>query len=478
VFRILFLLLCCQFGTWEAERARAAFAFAEAAEEQAEKKPAGDKCPDCYGTGKRGDGRTVLKCPTCKGTGKRTQSDLPPVSQEPAPAQGPYPEPEPAAIDPVPVVPVPIAEDVAPSAEPNPASDRDRLYGIRYTASWCQPCKVWEQNEDAFVEMEFRPVDIDTDAGRQQVERASIANIPAFFICDRKLGTVLFRSEKSESAKALNEATANAVVEIGERRRRNTERLEASVYRIDSKRTEGQKTITADGVAWVIESDADGSTLVTANHVVEKNSFHQVTGKSGVHNARVIISDQRTDLALVRVSLANLPALDVGTPDTADGLEVVVQANGQRITATCCPELKEGGNVWVLFDQIVEGGISGSPITFEGTAIGMVSFSGEKIGGTAGTRAAEIKALLNRTKAPKAKPKRQAEAGAVRDGGAVRDWIRARYNPSTPLSFTIDRRTAPMVHLVRDHGQRRDELNGLEQWELRALHDAIHKGDR
>lgn len=33
--------------------------------------PAGDKCENCNGTGKVGDGRVFVKCPECDGTGKR-----------------------------------------------------------------------------------------------------------------------------------------------------------------------------------------------------------------------------------------------------------------------------------------------------------------------------------------------------------------------------------------------------------------------
>ena len=33
--------------------------------------PAGDKCDNCDGTGKIGDGRIVMPCPICKGTGKK-----------------------------------------------------------------------------------------------------------------------------------------------------------------------------------------------------------------------------------------------------------------------------------------------------------------------------------------------------------------------------------------------------------------------
>jgi len=33
--------------------------------------PASDKCDNCDGTGKIGDGRIVMPCPVCKGTGKK-----------------------------------------------------------------------------------------------------------------------------------------------------------------------------------------------------------------------------------------------------------------------------------------------------------------------------------------------------------------------------------------------------------------------
>lgn len=33
--------------------------------------PASDKCENCNGTGKVGDGRVFVKCPECDGTGKR-----------------------------------------------------------------------------------------------------------------------------------------------------------------------------------------------------------------------------------------------------------------------------------------------------------------------------------------------------------------------------------------------------------------------
>jgi DnaJ-class molecular chaperone len=36
--------------------------------------PASDKCDNCDGTGKIGDGRIVIECPACKGTGKKLKS--------------------------------------------------------------------------------------------------------------------------------------------------------------------------------------------------------------------------------------------------------------------------------------------------------------------------------------------------------------------------------------------------------------------
>lgn len=33
--------------------------------------PASDRCENCDGTGKLGDGRIVTVCPVCKGTGKK-----------------------------------------------------------------------------------------------------------------------------------------------------------------------------------------------------------------------------------------------------------------------------------------------------------------------------------------------------------------------------------------------------------------------
>lgn len=46
-------------------------------------KPADDKCQNCNGTGKIGDGRIVHTCPVCGGTGKRPAAK--PVAAAPCP---------------------------------------------------------------------------------------------------------------------------------------------------------------------------------------------------------------------------------------------------------------------------------------------------------------------------------------------------------------------------------------------------------
>jgi DnaJ-class molecular chaperone len=42
--------------------------------EQIPPTPASDKCDNCGGTGKLGDGRIEVKCPVCDGTGKKPKS--------------------------------------------------------------------------------------------------------------------------------------------------------------------------------------------------------------------------------------------------------------------------------------------------------------------------------------------------------------------------------------------------------------------
>jgi DnaJ-class molecular chaperone len=43
--------------------------------EEMQPSPASDKCENCDGTGKIGDGRIVMTCPVCKGTGKNAKSE-------------------------------------------------------------------------------------------------------------------------------------------------------------------------------------------------------------------------------------------------------------------------------------------------------------------------------------------------------------------------------------------------------------------
>ena len=57
--------------------------------------PKGDECENCNGTGKVGDGRTMLTCTVCDGTGKvKKETPVPAVVPPPEKKAEPEPKPE------------------------------------------------------------------------------------------------------------------------------------------------------------------------------------------------------------------------------------------------------------------------------------------------------------------------------------------------------------------------------------------------
>lgn len=91
--------------------------------------PSDDKCPNCNGTGKVGDGRVAVTCRVCNGTGKKKVGEIsaasPDVGQPPAPSQSPQPSPK----------------------KPNIPAPSAKRYVVMYTRPACPNCDKWMLDE-------------------------------------------------------------------------------------------------------------------------------------------------------------------------------------------------------------------------------------------------------------------------------------------------------------------------------------------
>ena len=135
---VLFLLVACagcgpDVGPEEVPNngaAAAAFAFTSVVDSASkpEPKPDSDKCENCDGKGKVGDGRVMVTCKVCSGTGKKVKSAVPPAVTPPD--LGVPPEPT------KPVEPVP-----EPKPEPKPKPVK-RVIGV-FTRDPCPACDKW-----------------------------------------------------------------------------------------------------------------------------------------------------------------------------------------------------------------------------------------------------------------------------------------------------------------------------------------------
>lgn len=133
----------------------AAFAFTASANaiDRPEPKPDSDKCQNCDGKGKVGDGRVMVTCRVCNGTGKAKKAEVPPVT-----------EPE---VEKVPPVVTPPDLGVPPEPKPSPPPKKPeqikRVIGI-YTRSPCPACDRWlaeEANEWAYRGYEVAKLEAD-----------------------------------------------------------------------------------------------------------------------------------------------------------------------------------------------------------------------------------------------------------------------------------------------------------------------------
>jgi S1-C subfamily serine protease len=328
---------------WEAVRVRSAFAFAKA-EELTEKKPdVGDSCPDCFGTGKRGDGRIEFKCPTCNGSGKKTNRQSTQAAS---------------------------AETVTP--------EDPELRGVRFTATWCGPCRTYETKEEPRVSIPFEVVDVDTEYGKRQIARCGIRNIPAFQLIDRQLSTVLIRIDEFKTAEQMNKLIDEARILKQTRRRLNEANIVRATVRI--------RCDVSDTRSWgsgtIIKESGSDVFVLTAAHVVEGNDIwiEVVNQEPGTeYRAAVVTSNAATDLALLKFqSRRRYNKLDhFGVVRTCgDTVTLSGYPEGgsftQYQTVTMEPTTADGVSMLVT-EGDVQTGYSGGPLSIEGTIIGVVS---------------------------------------------------------------------------------------------------------
>jgi serine protease Do len=154
----------------------------------------------------------------------------------------------------------------------------------------------------------------------------------------------------------------------------------------------GHNTIMGQGSGFFISGDGYA---VTNNHVVDKAESVQVTTDDGkVHNAKVIGSDQRSDLALIKVEGGSFPyvKLSDGTPRIGDWVIAVGNPFGLGGTVTAGIVSARGRDIgasayddFIQIDAPVNKGNSGGP-TFdtEGNVIGVNTAIFSPSGGSVG----------------------------------------------------------------------------------------------
>jgi serine protease Do len=193
-------------------------------------------------------------------------------------------------------------------------------------------------------------------------------------------------------------------------------------------RGRGHNVITGQGSGFFISADGYA---VTNNHVVEKAESVQVTTDDGkTHNAKVIGTDPRTDLALIKVEDGPFPyvklsdksprigdwVLAVGNPFGLGGTVTagIVSARGRDIGASAYDD-------FIQIDAPVNKGNSGGP-TFDtdGNVIGVNTAIFSPSGGSVGIAFAIPSDTVN-----------SVVAQLKEHGSVTRGWIGVQIQPVT-----------------------------------------------
>jgi serine protease Do len=190
----------------------------------------------------------------------------------------------------------------------------------------------------------------------------------------------------------------------------------------------GHRSVTGQGSGFFISADGYA---VTNNHVVDKADTVEVTTDDGkTHKAKVIGTDPRTDLALIKVEGGSFPyvKLSDGTPRIGDWVLAVGNPFGLGGTVTAGIVSARGRDIgagayddFIQIDAPVNKGNSGGP-TFdtEGNVIGVntaiFSPSGGSVGIAFAIPASTVKTVVSQLK----------------DHGSVtRGWIGVQIQPVT-----------------------------------------------
>jgi serine protease Do len=194
-------------------------------------------------------------------------------------------------------------------------------------------------------------------------------------------------------------------------------------------RGRGRNVITGQGSGFFISADGFA---VTNNHVVEKAESVQITTDDGkIHKAKVIGTDPRTDLALIKVEDGPFPyvklsdkaprigdwVLAVGNPFGLGGTVTagIVSARGRDIGASAYDD-------FIQIDAPVNKGNSGGP-TFdtEGNVIGVNTAIFSPSGGSVGIAFAIPADTVD-----------SVVAQLKEHGSVTRGWIGVQIQPVTP----------------------------------------------
>jgi S1-C subfamily serine protease len=354
-------LACCQ--DWDTARANTVLKFAEAQEQlETPNTPVDGKCPDCYGTGKRGDGRTVFKCPTCNGTGKiKSGAEPPSVSfSEGPPVESGKVKTTAGIIDP-------------------------DVYGLWYTAEYCGYCKIFGKKHASNLEVAFQIVDV-TD-NPQIAADAGVEGLPSFVLCDRDLQTVLARIEGNQTA-----ATVNGLVRIAKdtkRKRKFANEITAPQATVRITGT-GEKLISyGSGTILRLNPNERTALVLTCAHLFDDDVTSVVVEATQQNGKKltgaVVRKNKEIDLAAIIVQ--NDGSLTISSPDigtnSRKGRKAVAYGYPKggtfytlttEIVGLSLDEKYEGQN-FVLFATDPSTGMSGGGLFVEGTLVGVVSLA-------------------------------------------------------------------------------------------------------